>query len=294
MAFYKMLRPAHRSAIFGSAFIASTILVAGGLTTVAGAQEALPLDTVLATVNGHEITEEEVRLAGQDFAQQLQQVPPAQQRGVIVDALVDLHLLAGAAEEEGLDESDSFARRMAYQQARTLRTAYLVEIIGPQVGEEQIRAAYDARVADFQPQEERKARHILVETEEEARALIQALDDGGDFAALAQENSTGPSGPNGGDLGWFGSGRMVPAFDQAAFALEPGSYTTDPVETQFGWHVILVEETRESAPPPFQQLGPQIQQELLRDLFSSVLGDLRGSATIDYQLEELAPDSGNQ
>lgn len=238
------------------------LAVAGSLTVLltapVAAQEALAPDTVLVTVNGYDITEDEAIMASQDFAEQLQQVPADQRRAVIVDALIDLHLLAMAADETGLDESDEFARRMAYQRARTLRTSYLVDVIAADVTPEVLREAYDEAVADFEPEEERRARHILLETEEDAANVIAELDGGADFATLAAERSTGPSASNGGDLGWFGRGRMVPPFEEAAFALEVGAYSETPVETQFGFHVLIVEEVRDTEAPTFQELAPQI------------------------------------
>ncbi|MEM6383009.1 MAG: peptidylprolyl isomerase [Pseudomonadota bacterium] len=271
-------------------------VLGGGLVVAMGsapvwAQETLTPDTVLATVNGHEITEFEARLAGQDFSRQLQQVPAPQRLPAIVSVLIDLHLLAMQAEEEGLDDSEEFQQRMAYQQARTLRTAYLFEVIAASVSDDDVQAAYDAFVAGFEPTEERRARHILVESEETARELIGQLNGGADFAELAQEHSTGPSGPNGGDLGWFTRGRMVPAFEEAAFGIEPGSYGQEPVETRFGFHVIQVEETRNTAPPAFEEQAETLRQELLDERFTAVLGNLREEADITYNVEGLEPPS---
>ena len=257
-------------------------------------QDALDPETVLATVNGYEITEDEAMMASQDFAEQLQRVPADQRRAVIVDALIDLHLLAGAGDDAGLDETESFERRMAYQRAQTLRTTYLVDVLAASVDEAALQEAYDEAIADFTPEEERRARHILLENEDDARAVIEELDGGADFAALASERSTGPSAANGGDLGYFGRGRMVPAFEEAAFALDVGSYSTDPVETRFGWHVILVEETRESEAPAFAELAPQIQQGLLQQRFVEAISDLRDSAEITYEVEGIEPPAEPQ
>ncbi|MEM1286179.1 MAG: peptidylprolyl isomerase [Pseudomonadota bacterium] len=273
----------------GLAAAAAAGLLSFGVVAPVSAQDAMDPGTVLAVVDGYEITEEEVALASQDFAQQLQQVPGEQRRAVIVDALIDLHLLAGAADEEGLDETDEFQRRMAYERARTLRTAYLVDVIAADVTEESIRAAYDEAVSEFEPMQERRARHILLESQDEAMEVITALDEGGDFATLASERSTGPSAANGGDLGFFGPGRMVPAFEEAAFALDVGGYSQEPVETRFGWHVILVEEVRESAPPSFEELGPQIQQTMLQQRFTDSISSLRDGAQISYEVEGLEP-----
>ncbi|MEM6712663.1 MAG: peptidylprolyl isomerase [Pseudomonadota bacterium] len=253
------------------------------------AQEGVAPETVVVTVNGHQITEDELGMASQDFAEQLQRIPDAQRRGLLVDALIDLHLLANAAEAENLDDDAAFERRMAYERAQTLRTAYLVNVVGQSVDDATVQAAYDETVAGFEPQEERRARHILLETEEEAMEVIAELNGGADFATLAQEKSTGPSGPNGGDLGFFGPGQMVPPFEEAVFAMEAGNHSTEPVETQFGFHVILVEETRETAPPSFEQVAPQIRNELLQQNFVATVTLLREAADISYQDETLAP-----
>lgn len=267
----------------------AALLASPVLAQDATAPDVLAPETVLATVNGYEITEDEALMASQDFAEQLQQVPAEQRRAVIVDALIDLHLLAMAADEAELDQSEEFERRMAYQRARTLRTSYLVEIIAADVTEEVLQDAYDEAVADFEPAEERRARHILVESAEDAANVIEELDGGADFAELAAERSTGPSASNGGDLGWFGRGRMVPAFEDAAFALEVGSYSAEPVETQFGFHVLIVEETRDTAAPTFQELAPQIQQGMLQQRFVETIDGLREAADVDYIAEGLEP-----
>jgi peptidyl-prolyl cis-trans isomerase C len=208
---------------------------------------------------------------------------------VIVDALIDLHLLAMAADEAGLDESEEFTRRMAYQRARTLRSSYLVEVIAADVTEDVLREAYDEAIAEFEPSEERQARHILVETEEEAVGLIEELDGGADFATLATERSTGPSASNGGDLGWFGRGRMVPAFEEAAFDLEVGGYSSAPVETQFGFHVLMVEGVRDTQAPAFEELASQIQQGLLQQRFIETINELRDAGEVAYEVEGLEP-----
>lgn len=274
--------------------LAAFALSAPLVVSSAQAQAELDPGTVLATINGYEITEDEALMASQDFAEQLQQVPVEQRRAVIVDALIDLHLLATAGEDAGLADTASFERRMAYQRARTLRTAYLVEVLAADVDEAALRAAYDEIIAGFEPEEERRARHILLETQEAAQAVIEELDGGADFAALAAERSTGPSAPNGGDLGFFGRGRMVPVFEDAAFGLEVGDYTREPVESQFGWHVIFVEETRQTEAPSFGELGPQIQQGLLQQSFVDAIGALRDSAQITYEVEGIEPPAAPQ
>ena len=135
----------------------------------------------------------------------------------------------------------------------------------------------------------RYARHILVKTEDEAKAIIKELDDGADFEATAKEKSTGPSGPNGGDLGFFGKGQMVPEFETAAFALDKGSFTKEPVQTQFGWHVIKVEDKRPQEKPKFEDVAAQLRQQLIRERYETVMAELKADTPVeilDPTLEE--------
>ena len=150
-----------------------------------------------------------------------------------------------------------------------------------EISDEDLRTAYDTGVGKAGP--EYNARHILVETEEQANEVIKALDEGGDFAELAKEKSTGPSGPQGGELGWFSAGQMVKPFSDAAAALEKGSYTKQPVQTQFGWHVIRLEDTREGTPPPFDDVKARLKIMLANQKLQQHVEQLRSSATIDIK-----------
>ena len=153
-------------------------------------------------------------------------------------------------------------------QARALHNGYFQSKIQPVVTEEKMKARFDAEMAGAKPEQKVSARHILVKTEEEAKAIIKELESGADFAELAKSNSTGPSGPKGGDLGEFGKGQMVPAFEAAAFALEPGAFTKSPVQTQFGFHVIKVEKRIDQPLPTFEQSKNQLQQLLLTEAYT--------------------------
>jgi peptidyl-prolyl cis-trans isomerase C len=144
-----------------------------------------------------------------------------------------------------------------------------------------VAARYETFLEENPPKQEIKARHILLENEEDAKAVIEALDGGADFAELAKERSTGPSGANGGDLGFFTADMMVADFSDAAFALEPGSYSAEPVQTQFGWHVILVEETREGAQPPLDEVREQLVAELQTQAVQEMLTELRAAAGVE-------------
>lgn len=238
-------------------------------------------DEVVATVDGSEITQADIAFASQDFSEQLSQVPPTQWRKILTDVVVDMQLMANAAREMGVQDEADFQRQVEFLTMRALRNAYLAREVEGKITEEQVQAAYDAEFADFEGEEERRARHILLESEDEAKAVIAALADGADFAELAKEKSTGPSGPNGGDLGYFTKGRMVEAFEDAAFALEVGAVSEEPVQTQFGWHVIKVEDARKQAAPELDAVRDRIRQELLRARYGEVMAQLKEAAEIE-------------
>lgn len=255
--------------------------IATALVTPVFAGTVAAQDGIVARVGDTVITEEEFALAEADFSQELAQMPEERRRSVLIDVLVDMELLAGAAQAAGLDKTEAFKRRLVFLRTRALRNAYVEANILNSITPEAIEAEYQDQIKSFQPQDEIRARHILVASKEEADALIKELDSGTDFAALAREKSTGPSGPNGGDLGYFGRGRMVPEFEQAAIALETGAYTAEPVQTQFGWHVILVEEKRKTSPPPVAELEEQIRQVLVRKKFEAIMADLKAKTKVE-------------
>ena len=251
------------------------------------AQVELDPDAVIGTINGRQITNRDLDFTIGDLDDQLGQVPVDQQRFAALMALIDIKLLATEAEAEGIGETASFENRLEFLRDRALHNTYFRERISDPVTDEDVRARYDAEIAATPPENEIRARHILVETQEEAAAIIAELEAGADFEQLAQERSTGPSGPNGGDLGYFTRGRMVPSFEEAAFALDPGSFTTEPVESQFGWHVIKVEDRRPVQPPPFEQVTDQIRSVLLRERYFERLQELREAAAIDISDQQL-------
>jgi peptidyl-prolyl cis-trans isomerase C len=244
-------------------------------------QTAYAQDGVVARVGERTITAEDFALAEADFRQELSQVPEERRRSILIDVLVDMELLAGAAREQGLDKTEAFERRLAFLRTRALRNAFVEEKILNAITPEEIEAEYQVQIKDFKPEMEAHARHILVNDKEEAETIIKELDSGTDFAKLAREKSTGPSGPNGGDLGYFGTGKMVPAFEQAAFALEKGAYTKEPVQTQFGWHVILIEDKRDTSPPPISAVEDQIREALVRKNFEAIMADLKAKTKVE-------------
>lgn len=245
-------------------------------------------DEVVANLNGQPITESDLALAQQELDQQFAQMPEAQRRAAALSAVIDVRLLASQAEEEGLDETETFQERMNFLRERALHTAYINENVVGAISEEEVRQRYDEEVAKLSPPEEIRARHILVETEEEAQDIIARLNEGGDFAEIAGEASQDGSAQNGGDLGYFARGSMVPAFEEAAFALEIGNYTEEPVETQFGWHVIKIEDKRTQEAPAFEQVQNQIRALIVRDRYIDAISSLRDTAELEIPNEDLA------
>lgn len=261
---------------------------------------ALVLPTATATmaqdvvrVGDVTITDVDVARASEMLAPRLAQVPEAQRREVVIQALIDLQVMANAARAAGIDKTEAYQTELSFLQAQALRDIYFEQKIEEAVSEDDVRARYEEEIAKLDPQVEVKASHILVESAEKADKLIAELDNGADFAELAKANSTGPSGPNGGDLGFFSKGQMVPEFEDAAFALEPGSYTEAPVKTQFGYHIIKVDEKRTQEPPAFEEVQEQLRDAMVRESLTERLAALKEAATIE-RLDgagEAAPES---
>lgn len=237
-------------------------------------------DPVVATVNGQEIYQSEVILAAQSLPPQYQSQVNAL-FPLLVERLIDMRLLSIAAEDAGLAEDDEVKERLEAQKLDVMREVYLERQIAELVTDERVKERYDSFVAENPPEAEVNARHILLETEEDARAVITELDGGADFAELAKERSTGPSSAQGGDLGYFTKEQMVPEFSEAAFALEKGSHSKDPVQTQFGWHVIKVEDRRTPEPPSFEEMEEQMQGEVTREVVAEMVEGLRADAEIE-------------
>lgn len=238
--------------------------------------EAPSADTVVATVNGEEITLAHMLVARASLPEQYQQMPEDVLFEGILDQMVQQTLLA----QEAGDELSLRARAALENERRLLKAGDAVEaIIGDVVTDEALQAAYDARYADADLGTEYNASHILVDTEEEAEDLIRQLEQGADFAELAKTHSTGPSGPSGGELGWFGAGMMVPPFEEAVMAMETGA-VSDPVETQFGWHVIKLNETRAKAAPALEEVEAELAEEIRQQAVTERLEALQAEAEI--------------
>jgi len=260
-------------------------VLALGLALPASAQDAPSPETVVATVNGTDITLAHMVALRARLPEQYQQLPAEVLFTGILDQLVQQQLLADT--EEGLSPGgqvtiDNEARAILANQA-------IRSIAEGAVTDEALEAAYGAQFASAEPGTEYNASHILVETEEEAQAIVEELEGGADFATLAQERSTGPSGPNGGNLGWFGPGAMVPSFEEVVVALEPGT-VSEPVETQFGWHVIRLNETRLAEAPPLEAVRDELAEELQRAAIDARIAELTDAGEVDRAAgDELDP-----
>jgi peptidyl-prolyl cis-trans isomerase C len=287
-----------RNPLVGAALAALLLASPGAVLAQETATEPAPAttpvpvevtpDTVVATVNGETITEADIAFAAEDLQAELQQMPPADRKAFLLTVLIDMKVMAKAARDASMDQTDIFKRRLKYLEDRALRRAYFSEKIAAGVTEEAVQAAYDVFVAGFQPIEEVHARHILVATKEDAEAIKAELATGKAFEVIAAEKSTDPSAAqNGGDLGFFSRGMMVKPFEDAAFAMEVGAIS-DPVESQFGWHIIKLEEKRQSAPPPFEQLAPQLQQQVMFEGFEAAMAALKVGSTIEIPDAALA------
>ncbi len=245
------------------------------------AQDATAPDGVVATVDGVEITQEQYDIAAADLAQILERMPEAMRREYVLTYLTDLQLLSATdVAAEAVTEPD-VQLVLDYARGKALIDIVLGRVGGAAATDEAVQALYDELVAENPPQQEVRARHILVETEDEARALKAEIDAGADFATLATENSLDPgSGQNGGDLGYFTADMMVQPFAETAFALAPGT-VSDPVQTQFGWHLILVEDSRTSQPPTLDEIRPQLVEQIERATARDYLVELRAAADIE-------------
>ncbi len=237
---------------------------------------------VLAKIGDVEITEAEVNMAGVDLDPQFAKLPPEQKKLAAIAALIDIKAMAIKGGEAKLDQTDSFKTRMAFLRDRALHNAYFESEVIQKVTDEEVRARFDKEIAATPPQNEIRARHILVKTVEEAQGIIKQLDGGASFEELAKAKSTDGAAAQGGDLGYFGSGQMVPEFEKAAMALEIGAYTKTPVQTQFGFHVVKVEDKRAKQPPEFDKVKDQVKNVVLQESYIKRVKAIRDELKVEY------------
>src|SRR5579864_9226792 len=257
--------------------------LAGGLAMVVlaclpvRAEEANP---VLAKVNGSEIRQSDVTLAEEELGPSLAQMDPATKKENVLAFLIDMKIVAKAAEDKKIEDRPDFKARLAFARNRLLMDNLLAAEGKAATTDDAMKKVYDESAKQISGEQEVHARHILVETEDEAKAIKAELTKGADFAELAKKKSKDPGAADGGDLGFFTKDQMVPEFSAVAFALEPGKIS-DPVKSKFGWHVIKVEEKRNRKPPDFDQVKGQIETYVSRKAQADYVAKLRETAKIE-------------
>ncbi|WP_299422341.1 peptidylprolyl isomerase [uncultured Shimia sp.] len=278
---------------------AGVIAFCGALPAVA--QETPSLDTVVASVNGEVITLGEMISVRAGLPEQYQSIPSDVLFGSILDQLVQQTALAQSL-------GDAIPQRVEIalsNERRTLLAAEALEafVLQNELSEDELRAAYDDKYQGFVGEDEYNASHILVATEEEAQAIRKELTDGADFAETAMAKSTGPSGASGGSLGWFGTGQMVKPFEESVMGLAVGEIS-QPVQTQFGWHLILLNDARKSLAPSFEDARSEIENDAQRRAVEAFIATTATEADVDRsgadavdpnvlgQIQLLSPNSG--
>jgi peptidyl-prolyl cis-trans isomerase C len=248
----------------------------------AGVSNPIPSgNAVVARVDGAELHVSDVEAAQQSLPPQAQKLPLEQVYPILLDRMVDGLLITQAGRKEHLDQDPELQRRLKRYEDRLIQETYLTRAIKSAESDDRLKARYETFVKEKAGQDEVHARHILVKTEAEAKSIISELDNGADFAALAKKYSTDSGAGSGGDLGYFGRGNMVKEFADAAFALPQGQYTKTPVKTEFGWHVIKVEDRRAGKPPTFEEARQDIAQLVAHDVVDAKLKELRSAAKVE-------------
>jgi peptidyl-prolyl cis-trans isomerase C len=241
------------------------------------AEDANP---VLVKVNGVEIRQSDVTLAEEELGPSLAQMDPATKKENVLAFLIDMKIVAKAAEDKKIEDRPDFKARLAFTRNRLLMDNLLAAEGKAATTDEAMKKVYDEAAKQIEGEQEVHARHILVETEDEAKAIEAELKKGADFAELAKTKSKDPGAADGGDLGFFTKDQMVPEFSAVAFTLEPGKIS-DPVKSQFGWHIIKVEEKRNRKAPDFEQVKPQIETYVTRKAQAEYVAKLREAAKVE-------------
>ncbi|MBU2957022.1 peptidylprolyl isomerase [Paracoccus sp. 1_MG-2023] len=250
---------------------------------MAAAAQAQDADTVVATVDGQDITLGQMIVMRQSVQDPAMAGMPAE---ALWDTLLD-QLVRQAAVAHAAEDTPMLRAQQELQARNTAATAFVGQMAEAEPSDEELQAAYDKLFADAEAVQEYNAAHILVETEEEAKDLKAQLDDGADFGDLAEQHSTGPSGPNRGDLGWFAADQMVAPFAEAVAAMEPGAIS-DPVQTDFGWHVIKLNETRMQEAPSLDEVRAELAQMVRREKVETEIERIAGEAEVT-RTEDLDP-----
>ncbi|MGB0342989.1 MAG: peptidylprolyl isomerase [Parvibaculales bacterium] len=262
---------------FGTALLMAACISMTDLPAMA----QTPNGGVVAKVNGTDITYDDIALVEEELRGFIGQMPEQQRFETVRGYMVDRVLAAQAARKAGLENDPQVKLRQAFMDNKALQDVYVARELMARVDEKKIEAYYRKEISAASREEEVRARHILVDDKETAQDIIAQLAKGADFVALAKEKSKGPSGPSGGDLGYFGKAAMVAPFSEAAFKLEKGG-VSEPVKTRFGWHVIKVEDRRVRPTPPLEEVRGQIFDILLGEARRELYGKLRENADISF------------
>lgn len=261
------------------------------------AVEALALEkVVLARVDGVDITAQDVASASKLYAEQLSSVPADARRSILVEGLIELQLISGAAVRAGIEKTEKFESRMKVLKAQTLNSLFMDQKLSERVSDEVVKKTYIDQISRIPPVEEFRFLHILLKTEATAKEVIRALDAGEDFSALAERYSKDEvSKSGGGDLGFNAAGQNLAEFDKIAVSLEIGEYTKTPIVSAFGFHLLKLEEKRNRPPPPFEVVSGQIRASLEGAARHAILTELRGRAKIEKLIADTAlPDQSDE
>lgn len=257
-----------------------SVLVLLGAGPLAAAEKKAE-DPVVAVVDGTKIRLSDVKETRDSLPEQYRAMPLEMLYPGLLGMIIDTKLVAAQGRRDKLNADPVFKERLARIEEQLLENAAIEKHLAGAVTDAAVKTKYDSFVKGFAGKTEIRARHILVDAEDKAVAAIAELKKGADFAELARARSTGPSGPSGGDLGYFAEGQMVPEFSRAAFALEKGKFTEAPVKTQFGWHVIKIEDRRQAKAPPLDEVQQELRTELSRDARLKYVEALRKGAKIE-------------
>jgi peptidyl-prolyl cis-trans isomerase C len=263
--------------------LAAGVLLAGG-----GPGFGQGADPVIARVDGKEIRESDLALAEADIGSSLPQAAPETRRDALLTYLIDIAIIANAAEAKKLAQAPGFDRRLAFARQKVLMETLMDQEMKAAVSDAALKKLYDDSVARTKPDEEVRARHILVETEDKAKDILAKLKAGADFAALAKTESKDTGAADGGDLGYFTKDQMVSEFAETAFKLEKGALSA-PVKTQFGWHIVKVEDKRTKPIPAFDAVKDQIESYLTRRAQADLIGKMREAAKVERIPQKTAP-----
>jgi peptidyl-prolyl cis-trans isomerase C len=272
-----LLPSIRRPALSGLTLSVCALAIAAILAApIARAQD----DPVVARVNGTEVRQSDLAAAEEDLGGNIPQMTPEAKRDYLITFVGDMILVAKAAEAKKMGDTDDFKKKLAYARTKLLMEQLLQSEAKAAVTEAALHKVYDEAIGQMKKETEVRARHILVETEDEAKAVVAELKKGADFAELAKAKSKDPGSADGGDLGYFTKDQMVPEFSEVAFKLEKGQLS-DPVKSQFGWHVIKVEDKRERQPPEFDKVKDQLENFLVRKSQSELITKLRAEGKIE-------------